>query len=111
MWHLKNISTRIMIRNGQRGRPTLLISKMPIKKIPGVTTEIHVPPLGNHTPTLRISWDASKVKISDKELRESLRNANPSIELGGGKENTVNVTVFMLKPGQEKIVATGLKRS
>ena len=80
-----------------------------IKKIPGVTTEIHVPPLGNHTPTLRISWDASKVKISDKELRESLRNANPSIELGGGTENTVNVTVFMLKPGQEKIVANRLK--
>ena len=71
--------------------------------------KIHVPPLGNHTPTLRISWDASKVKISDKELRESLRNANPSIELGGGKENTVNVTVFMLKPGQEKIVANRLK--
>ena len=80
-----------------------------IKKIPGVSTEIHVPPLGNHTPTLRISWDATKVKISDKELRESLRNANPSIEVGGGKENTVNVTVFMLKPGQEKIVANRLK--
>jgi uncharacterized pyridoxal phosphate-dependent enzyme len=80
-----------------------------IKKISGVTTEIHVPPLGNHTPTLRISWDASKVKVSDKELRESLRNANPSIEVGGGTENMVNVTVFMLKPGQEKIVATRLK--
>ena len=80
-----------------------------INKIKGVTTEIHVPPLGNHTPTLRISWDVSKVKISDKELRESLRNANPSIELGGGAENTVNVTVFMLKPGQEKIVANRLK--
>ena len=80
-----------------------------INKIEGVTTEIHVPPLGNHTPTLRISWDVSKVKISDKELRESLRNANPSIEVGGGAENTVNVTVFMLKPGQEKIVANRLK--
>ena len=80
-----------------------------VKKISGVTTEIHVPPLGNHTPTLRISWDANKVKVSDKELRESLRNANPSIEVGGGEENMVNVTVFMLKPGQEKIVATRLK--
>lgn len=80
-----------------------------VKKIPGVTTEVHVPPLGNHTPTLRITWDSSKVKVSDKALREALRNGSPSIELGGGTANSVNVTVFMLKPGQEKIVATRLK--
>jgi L-seryl-tRNA(Ser) seleniumtransferase len=80
-----------------------------IKQVPGMSTEVHVPPLGNHTPTLRVSWDTSKVKITDKQLREALRNGNPSIELGGGKENTFSVTVFMLKPGQEKIVATRLK--
>ncbi len=80
-----------------------------VKKIPGVTTEIHVPPLGNHTPTLRITWDTDQVKLSDKQLREALRFGNPSIELGGGTANSVAVTVFMLKPGQEKIVATRLK--
>lgn len=80
-----------------------------VKKIEGVTTEIHVPPLGNHTPTLRLTWDDTKVKISDKELRETLRNGNPSIELGGGAKNAVSITVFMLKPGEEKIVASKLK--
>ncbi|MEJ1238143.1 aminotransferase class V-fold PLP-dependent enzyme [Chryseolinea sp. T2] len=80
-----------------------------VKSVPGVATEIHVPPLGNHTPTLHISWDLDKVKLTDKQLREGLRLANPSIELGGGPPNTVSVTVFMLKPGQEKIVAARLK--
>ena len=80
-----------------------------VKKIPGITTEIHVPALGNHTPTLRISWDTQQVKLSDKQLREALRFGNPSIELGGGTANSVNVTVFMLKAGQEKIVASRLK--
>ena len=80
-----------------------------VKKIPGITTEIKIPPLGNHTPTLHVTWDSSKIKLSDKELREALRNSNPSIELGGGTSNSVSVTVFMLKPGQEKIVATRLK--
>lgn len=80
-----------------------------VKSITGITTEVHVPPLGNHTPTLRITWDQAKVKISNKELRESLRNNDPSIEVGGGSENSINVTVFMLKPGQEKIVASKLK--
>jgi uncharacterized pyridoxal phosphate-dependent enzyme len=80
-----------------------------VKSVPGVSTEVHVPPLGNHTPTLRITWDNTKVKVSDKQLREALRNGNPSIELGGGRANSVSVTVFMLKPGQEKIVASRLK--
>ena len=80
-----------------------------VKKIPGVTTEIHVPPLGNHTPTLRITWDSEQIKVTDKQLREALRSGNPSIELGGGTANSVNVTVFMLKPGQEKIVAARIK--
>jgi L-seryl-tRNA(Ser) seleniumtransferase len=80
-----------------------------VKKIQGITTEVRIPPLGNHTPTLHITWDTAKVKVSDKELREALRNSNPSIELGGGTTNSVSVTVFMLKPGQEKIVAARLK--
>lgn len=80
-----------------------------VKSVQGVSTEVHVPPLGNHTPTLRITWDNAKVKVSDKQLREALRNGNPSIELGGGRANSVSVTVFMLKPGQEKIVASRLK--
>jgi L-seryl-tRNA(Ser) seleniumtransferase len=80
-----------------------------VKKIPGITTEIHVPPLGNHTPTLRITWDTGRVRVTDKALREAMRGGDPSIEMGGGTANSVNVTVFMLQPGQEKIVANRLK--
>jgi L-seryl-tRNA(Ser) seleniumtransferase len=80
-----------------------------VKKIPGISTEVKIPPLGNHTPTLHVTWDTSKIKLTDKQLREALRNGNPSIELGGGTPNSVSVTVFMLKPGQEKIVAARLK--
>jgi len=80
-----------------------------VKPIAGVTTEVVVPPLGNHTPTLNIKWDGAKLRITDKELRETLRNSNPSIEVSGGPSNGISVTVFMMKPGQEKIVAAKLK--
>ena len=80
-----------------------------VKTVSGVAAEVHVPPLGNHTPTLRITWDIDKLKLTEKQLREALRNGNPSIEVGGGSENSINITVFMLKDGQEKIVAARLK--
>jgi L-seryl-tRNA(Ser) seleniumtransferase len=80
-----------------------------VKGVSGITTEVKVPELGNHTPTLHITWNES-VKITSTKLKENLRNASPSIEIAGGAEaNSVSLTVFMLKPGQEKIVATRLK--
>jgi uncharacterized pyridoxal phosphate-dependent enzyme len=80
-----------------------------VKPLAGVTTKVFVPPLGNITPTLSISWDPTKVKISAKDLQEKLRKGDPSIEVGGGDDNNINVTVWVMKPGQDKIVARRLK--
>lgn len=80
------------------------------KKINGVTTEVTVPPIANHTPALKISWDGNLVKISRDELRDRLRKGTPSIEVMSNDENTVNLTVFMLKPGEEKIVAKRIQQ-
>jgi seryl-tRNA(Sec) selenium transferase len=76
------------------------------KKVTGVTTTVTVPPVANRTPTLNISWDINQVKVSRKDFQDRLRNGNPSIEMMGGRENSVTITVWMLKPGQEKIVAS-----
>jgi uncharacterized pyridoxal phosphate-dependent enzyme len=81
-----------------------------IKPIKGVITKVTVPPLGNITPTLGISWDKDIVKMTAKELQEKLRKGNPSIEVGGAQENSISVTVWVMKPGQEKIVAKRLKQ-
>jgi len=75
------------------------------KKIDGVTTHITIPPMANVTPTLTISWDINKIKLSKDEMLERLRNGNPSVAVMGNGDNGINVTVWMLKPGQEKMVA------
>jgi L-seryl-tRNA(Ser) seleniumtransferase len=81
-----------------------------IKNLGGVTTEISVPPVANHTPSLEISWDNSKVKITRDAFAEKLRKGAPSIEVvSWEKDNSIRLTVFMLKPGQEKIVAARIK--
>lgn len=77
-----------------------------VKNIKGVTTEVILPPVANHTPSLEITWEKSKVKSSRDELVKNLRSGSPSIEvIGWEKEDSIRITVFMLKAGQEKIVA------
>ncbi len=75
-----------------------------VNSIEGVTTEVSVPPIANHTPLLFIKWDESKVKTNNKDLMLKLRNGSPSIEVMANGTG-INITVFMLQEGEEKIVA------
>jgi len=79
------------------------------KKVNGVTTSVTVPPVANRTPTLNIAWDNTKVKLTKEEFMELLRKGNPSIEVMGGKDNSINITSWNLQPGQEKMVASRIK--
>lgn len=76
------------------------------KKVNGVTTSVSVPPIANHTPTLNIAWDINRIRVTREEFQERLRRGNPSIEVVAGKDSSINLTVFMLEPRQEKIVAS-----
>jgi L-seryl-tRNA(Ser) seleniumtransferase len=46
-------------------------------KVIGVSTEVFVPEVANHTPALKITWDSSKVKITPKELHKNLQDVRP----------------------------------
>lgn len=75
-----------------------------VNKVPSVNTDVFVPPVANHTPAIKISWDQSKVKITPKDLLKNLQDGSPSIEVMTGPDS-INITVFMLKKGEDKIVA------
>lgn len=76
--------------------------------VPGVKADVHVPEIANHVPALTVSWNESKVKASPSEIRDALRNGHPSIETMGGKD-TIDITTWMMNPGEERIVAKRLK--
>lgn len=76
--------------------------------VPGVTPEFHVSAVANHVPSLRLRWDAKKVKIAPDQAREALRTGHPSIETMGGNE-TIDITTWMMIPGEERIVASRIK--
>lgn len=75
--------------------------------VQGVKGEIHVPEIANHVPALTISWN-DRIKATAGEIRDALRDGHPSIETMGGKD-TINITTWMMIPGQERVVARRLK--
>jgi len=93
-------------------RMSIVIST--IKNIKGVKTDVFIPEIANYTPTLNLSWDTGLIKMTGMELRERLWNGNPGIEVGGGgtmggKNIGIELSVWQLKPGQEKILANRLR--
>lgn len=80
-----------------------------VESVEGITTRVFVPQLGNVTPNLEISWKPEQISLDGESLANKLRNGNPSIELGEVKANNVSLTVWMMKPGEEQIVANRLK--
>jgi uncharacterized pyridoxal phosphate-dependent enzyme len=93
-----------------------------LKDVPGLTTEVSVPPLANHVPHLLIRYSQDRVKVSPREVMTELRKGSPSIELNPSTgrnspasagmttdANTIVVGVWMLQPGEEVIVGRRLK--
>ena len=81
-----------------------------VKSVSGVKTEVIVPPIANHTPSLKIAWDPNITKLTGEELGNRLRKGSPSIEVVSWEEtDSIKLTVFMLKAGEEKAVARRVK--
>ena len=75
--------------------------------VPGVKSEIFVPEVANHVPHVRISWDAAKGTTA-ADVVKALRDGEPSI--GTRSEGgALVVGVWMMRPGEEKIVARRLR--
>ncbi len=76
---------------------------------PGVKAEIFVPEVANHVPHVRISWDAAAKGMTSADLVRALRDGEPSIGTRSEGE-TVVIGVWMMRPGEEKIVARRLRQ-
>ncbi|HSC45436.1 MAG TPA: aminotransferase class V-fold PLP-dependent enzyme [Candidatus Acidoferrum sp.] len=78
-----------------------------LARIPGVSTSFMVPDIANHVPHMDIYWDPRKISLSPRDAFNALRAGKPSIVLGSSQHGLA-MSSFMLKPGEEKIIATEL---
>jgi uncharacterized pyridoxal phosphate-dependent enzyme len=79
-----------------------------VATVPGIKAEIFVPEVANHVPRVRISWDAAAKGIAPADAVNGLRAGEPSI--GARSEgDALVIGVWMMRPGEEKIVARRLR--
>ena len=79
-----------------------------LANIPTVRVERIKPPFANRVPHALIHWDESRVRMTPTEMKAQLAAGKPSIATarvhGTGNKGFL-VSVFMLQPSQEEIVA------
>lgn len=78
-----------------------------LTRVPGVATSFNVPDVANHVPHMQIFWDPRKISLAPRDAASALRNGKPSIVLDSS-EGGLGMNSFMLKPGEEKIIAAQL---
>ena len=79
-----------------------------VSTLPGVTAERFVPDIANHVPHVRISWDAAAKGLTATDAVNRLRAGEPSIGTRSEGDALV-IGVWMMRPGEEKIVAQRLR--
>jgi seryl-tRNA(Sec) selenium transferase len=87
-----------------------------VKNLPSVTTEILQPEdLSNHSPELRVHWDANALKITGRELEAKLDAGTPRILIGNATgvrpdrmASAITIMPYMMAPGEAEIVADAI---
>ena len=76
--------------------------------VSGVKAEVFVPEIANHVPHVRISWDGADEGTAAAAVN-AMRDGEPSIAIRS-EGNALVVGVWMMRPGEEKIVARRLRQ-
>ncbi|MCZ6671947.1 MAG: selenocysteine synthase [Verrucomicrobia bacterium] len=85
-----------------------LIAKV-VSSVDDLTVENYIPEYPNNVPTLKLTWDRSKIPASGLDIQDALRSGSPSVEIAHPEENGFNITTFSMLPKQEHIVAIRVK--
>ncbi len=77
--------------------------------VPGVKAEVFVPEVANHVPHLRVTWPGG-TRASAAGVVSALRDGEPSIVIRS-EEDALVIGVWMMRNGEEKVVARRLKEA
>jgi L-seryl-tRNA(Ser) seleniumtransferase len=79
-----------------------------VRRVKGVKAETFVPPLANHTPHLRVTWEA-RAGLTPADVIRRLREGDPPVEVRPPVEGAVELSVWMLEPEEVAVVGRRLR--
>jgi D-glucosaminate-6-phosphate ammonia-lyase len=86
-----------------------------VANMEAVNVEIFTPPIANHVPHLKLTWNQAELRVSADDIRQKLREGNLSIEAiptysyePSGQGEEIRFGVWMMQPGEAEIVAQRL---
>jgi L-seryl-tRNA(Ser) seleniumtransferase len=77
--------------------------------VSGVKAEVFVPEVANHVPHVRVTWDGS-TRDAAAAVVNAMRDGEPSIAIRN-EEAALVIGVWMMRNGEEKVVARRLKEA
>jgi L-seryl-tRNA(Ser) seleniumtransferase len=80
--------------------------------VPTLKARRVVPPIANRVPHLLLTWDERKLKLTRERLTRELAAGDPPVLIGrvrGTGDEGVLISVFVLQPGEDAIVADRLR--
>ena len=80
-----------------------------ITAIPGVKAEMYLPEIFNRWPHIRVTWDEAASGIKRADVVKKMRAGEPSI-LVWTTQDSLDLGVITLKPGEDRIVARRLRQ-
>jgi uncharacterized pyridoxal phosphate-dependent enzyme len=80
-----------------------------LSKIPGLTAERHLPPIANHVPHLALTWTEGAFKFDAEQVANKLLQGDPPIAISRRGERLLHVSVWMMRPGEHRIVTRRLQ--
>jgi D-glucosaminate-6-phosphate ammonia-lyase len=79
-----------------------------LARIRGLTAERHMPPIANHVPHVRLTWNEEDIKFQAGEVVRRLIEGNPPIAISMLGERRLQISVWMMRPGEHLVVSKRL---